>query len=153
MRDGGRSLDSLVSVHGNYQRKIPKKFLIQAGSLTRVLTTSMESGTLLCFPWVIMSNFSPARPSHVFNCTGIRFCRKSPAVGSMERQCPFAAFRLAEENARVAVSSRTLASAAASVFRTRPARDTGTADSGLLIVAVADTSGADDGTGAFWTGA
>lgn len=101
---------------------------------------------------VIISNFSPALPSHAFNCTGIKFSRKSPAVGSIERHRPSADFTLAEENARVAVSSRTLASAAALGSKTSPARDTGTADVGTLLVAGVDTTGVGNGVGVFWTG-
>lgn len=71
----------------------------------------------------------------------------------MKRHCPFAALRLAEEKARVAVPSRILASAAAWGFNTPPARDTGTAEVGFLSVAVADAAGDEDCTGAFWVGA
>lgn len=95
----------------------------------------------------MISNFWPALPSQAFNCTGIRFSRKSPAVGSIKRHCPSADFKLAEEKARVAVSSRTFASAAASGFRTSPARDTATADVGALSVAGVDTSGVGVGVG------
>lgn len=114
-----------------------------------MLTTSIESATSLCFPLVITSNFWPALPSHGFSCTGIKFSRKSPAVGSIKRHCPSADFRLAEEKARVAVSSRTLASAAASGFKTSPARDTATADVGALPVTELDTSGVGDSVGTF----
>lgn len=95
----------------------------------------------------MISNFSPALPSHAFNCTGIRFSRKSPAVGSIKRHFPSADFKLAEEKARVAVSSRTLASAAALGSKTSPARDTGTAEVGTLSVVGADTFGVGDGVG------
>lgn len=122
------------------------------GTLTTVLTTSIESATSLCFPLVIISNCSPALPSHAFSCTGIKFSRKSPAVGSIKRHCPSADFTLVEEKARVAVSSRTLASAAALGSKTSPARDTGTADVGTLLVAGEDTTSVGDGVGVIWTG-
>lgn len=122
------------------------------GNLTTVLTTSIESATSICFPLVTISNFSPALPSHAFNCTGIKFSRKSPAVGSINRHCPSADFTLAEEKARVAVSSRTLASAAALGSRTAPARDTGIADWGTVSVFGASISGVGDGVGEIWVG-
>jgi hypothetical protein len=77
--------------------------------------------------------------------TGIRFCRKSPAVGSMKRHCPLEVFIEAEEKARVAVVSFGLDSAAAEGWRTPPARETGTADVGLEDASwPADTAAAED---------
>ena len=63
-------------------------------------------------------------PSQAFNVTGIKFSRKSPAVGSTKRHWPSEDLMAAEEKARVAVSSRILASAAAAELRTPPARAT-----------------------------
>ena len=54
----------------------------------------------------------------------MRFSRKSPAVGSTERHWPEADLSDAAEKARVAVSSRGLASAAAEGLRTLPALET-----------------------------
>ena len=98
-----------------------------AKPLTKLLTTSIELAALLCFPTVIISNFSPALPSQALSCTGIRFCLKSPASGSTDRHCPPAVRSVADENARVAVASRTFAAAAACGLRTPPARATGSA--------------------------
>ena len=72
----------------------------------------------------MISNFSFALPSQVLVCTGIKFCRKSPDKGSIKRQDPSGALTETPENARVAVSSRWLASAAASAFNVPPARST-----------------------------
>jgi hypothetical protein len=80
--------------------------------------------TLLCLPDVITSNFWPSLPSQAATWTGMRFSRKSPAVASMERQRPSLVLTATLENARVAVSSRGLASAAADGLRTTPARET-----------------------------
>jgi len=80
---------------------------------------------------VMMSNFSPAEPWQSWMAMGIRFWRKSPAVGSMKRHCPLEVFIDAEEKARVAVVSLGFDSAAAEGWRTPPARETGTADVGL----------------------
>lgn len=87
------------------------------------------------------SNFSPGAPVQSTSSTGIKFSRKSPAVGFTERHFPSAAdFSDTEEKARVAVSSRWLASAAAEGLRKPPARDTGIGESlpgfGELGVAV-----------------
>lgn len=64
----------------------------------------------------------------------MRFWRKSPARGSMVRQSPVEDFREVEEEARVAVVSFLLASAAADGLRTPPARETGRGVVGLLPV-------------------
>lgn len=92
---------------------------------TAVLTTSIVPAWSSCLPLVMMSNFWFALPSQGFSWTGIRFWRKSPAAGSMERHCPLAALMVVEEKARVAVGSRGLASAAAAALRTPPARAMG----------------------------
>ena len=90
-------------------------------SLTKVLTMSAEPAWSLCFPAVTMSNFWPAVPSQAFTSTGMRFSLKSPAVALMDRHWPAADLRETEENARVAVSSRGFASAAAEGISTPPA--------------------------------
>jgi hypothetical protein len=79
------------------------------------------------------SNFSFAAPEQGTSETGIRFCLKSPAVGSTERHWPLAALMLAPVKARVAASSRSCASAAAEGWRTPPARETGTGVVGLVL--------------------
>lgn len=56
---------------------------------------------------------------------GIRFSRKSPARGSMDRQSPAEDLIETEVRARTAVSSRSWESAAAEASRVPPARDTG----------------------------
>lgn len=96
------------------------------GVLTTVLTMSMEFGAVMCFPAVMMSNFSFALPSHALSWTGIKFSRKSPAVASIKRHWPSDDLSDTEEKALVAESSRIFASAAASAFRTPPARATET---------------------------
>lgn len=77
------------------------------------------------------SNFSPAAPVQGPIAIGMRFWRKSPAVGSIERQLPEEVTREAEVKARVAVVSLGLDSAAAEGWRTPPARETGTGVVGL----------------------
>lgn len=62
----------------------------------------------------------------------MRFCLKSPAVGSTKRQFPSAALSETEEKARTAAASREFDSAAADGWRTPPARETGTADVGFV---------------------
>jgi hypothetical protein len=72
---------------------------------------------------------------------GIKFLRKSPAVALTERHFPSAAdFSDTEENARVALSSRWLASAAAEGLRKPPARETGIGDA---VVGLDTTGGAE----------
>jgi hypothetical protein len=61
----------------------------------------------------------------------MRFCLKSPAVGSMKRHWPEEDLMDTEENARIAVVSRGLASAAEDGWRVPPARETGTGVVGL----------------------
>jgi len=51
------------------------------------------------------SNFSFKLPSQSFIEIGIRFSLKSPAVGSMNKHCPLAAFSETLVNALVAVAS------------------------------------------------
>ena len=65
----------------------------------------------------------------------MRFSRKSPAVGSMNRHSPEDDLMATEEKARVAVSSRGLASAAAEGSRTTPARETEMTDADAVVVA------------------
>lgn len=103
----------------------------------RLLTTKVEFAALLCTPEVIRSNFSPADPVQGWRVTGIKFWRKSPAVGSTKRQFPSAALSETEEKARTAVPSRGLDSAAADGWRTPPARETGTAVVGLASATLA----------------
>lgn len=81
----------------------------------------------------MISNFSLGVPAQSTKETGMRFSRKSPAVGSMNRHWPFGACMLTEVKARVAVSSRSCDSATAVACKTPPARDTGTASVGLGI--------------------
>lgn len=63
---------------------------------------------------------------------GMRFCLKSPAVGSMKRHWPEDDLSETDVNARVAVVSRSLDSAAAEGWRTPPARETGTGVVGFV---------------------
>jgi hypothetical protein len=79
----------------------------------------------------------------------MRFSRKSPAVGSTKRHCPFEDLIETPVKARVAVSSTGLASAAAEGFSTTPARETEMTDA-EAVVAGADgaavvMAGADKG--------
>jgi hypothetical protein len=106
--------------------------------LVSLLTISVELAALLCAPEVMKSHFSLEEPSQGLRAIGIRFSRKSPAVGSTKRQVPRADLRDTEVKARVAVVSKTLASAAAEGLRTPPARETGTAERGAAEVAVPD---------------
>jgi len=62
---------------------------------------------------------------------GIRFWRKSPAVGSIDKQLPFEDLSDTAVLARTALLSRVCASAASDGFRVPPARDTGTGVVGL----------------------
>ena len=79
-----------------------------------------------------MSNFWFGEPSHATTATGIRFWRKSPAVGSTDRhRSPPLARRLTPSRALVAVGSGVWASAASSGFSTPPARETGTGSVGF----------------------
>ena len=79
------------------------------------------------------SNFSFKLPSHSSSAMGIKFCRKSPAVGSMKRQRPSADLTWTPVKARVAVLSKGLACAAAEGWRTPPARDTDTGEVGFAV--------------------
>jgi len=79
------------------------------------------------------SHFSFGEPEQSTSDTGIKFWRKSPAVGSTEMHCPFGARISTLENALVAVASRLFASAAADGWRVPPARDTGTGVVGLAV--------------------
>ena len=65
----------------------------------------------------------------------MRFSRKSPAVGSMERHWPEEDLMVVDVKVLTAVVSTGLASAAAEGFRTRPARETEIAEAGLAEVA------------------
>lgn len=71
---------------------------------------------------------------------GIRFCLKSPAVGSRNKHFPDASFRTIDEKAFTAVLSTTLASAAAEGSRTPPARDTGRGDVGSPVGRAEDSA-------------
>ncbi len=86
---------------------------------------------LLCLPSVMRSHFSFGEPVQSTSETGIRFSRKSPAVGSMKRHCPFGARIETLLKARLAVSSRWCDWAAAVGCRVPPARDTGTGSVGF----------------------
>lgn len=79
------------------------------------------------------SHFSFAVPAQSTSPTGIRFCRKSPAVGSTDRHWPFGARISTSLKARVAEPSRCCDSAAAVGFRVPPARETGTGVVGLAL--------------------
>ncbi len=68
----------------------------------------------------------------------MRFCRKSPAVGSIKRHWPAESWMETEENARTAVLSRGLDSAAAEGWRTPPARETGTGVVGFAVTTSSD---------------
>jgi hypothetical protein len=92
----------------------------------------------------MISNFSPAAPVQSATVTGMRFCRKSPALGSMERHWPEEVLMEADVNARVAVSSRGFASAAADGLRTPPARETGRGVVGLPASVAGTAVGAGD---------
>lgn len=97
-------------------------------------TTRIEFATLLCTPEVIRSKSWPElEESQARTWTWIRFWRKSPARGLIERQSPVESLIWTEEKARTAVLSRGLASAAAEGLRTPPAPETGTADVGLAV--------------------
>jgi hypothetical protein len=72
------------------------------------------------------SNFSLAEPVHGCTAMGMRFSRKSPAVGSMKRQSPLASVMETPVSARVAVLSNSWAAAAAVGTSSPPARETGT---------------------------
>lgn len=82
---------------------------------------------------MMRSNFSFRLPVHGCRLTGIKFWRKSPAVGLMKRHCPFEAFSETEEKARVAVLSRAFASAAEDGWSVPPAPETGTGVDGLAV--------------------
>lgn len=79
----------------------------------------------------MISKSSLGEPVHSAVWMGIKFSRKSPAVGSMKRHCPLGAFIGTDENARVAVSSRGLDSATAEGWRMPPAPETVTGVVGL----------------------
>jgi hypothetical protein len=70
---------------------------------------------------------------------GMRFSRKSPAVGSMKRHLPVESLMETEVKARVAVLSNGLASAAAEGLRTPPAPETEMTP----VVELADTGSAE----------
>ena len=72
---------------------------------TKLLTIRVAPFALLCLPAVMKSNFSFRLPSQSFIEIGIRFCLKSPAVGSMNRHWPLAAFNETLVNDLVAVAS------------------------------------------------
>jgi hypothetical protein len=81
-------------------------------------------GWSLCLPDDMTSNCCEALPSHAAMFTGTRLSRKSPVPEVTERHWPSAVLIAALENARVAVSSRTWASAtaaASSLVRVSPA--------------------------------
>jgi hypothetical protein len=103
---------------------------------TNALTTN-TAGRLglasLCLPCEMTSHFSFGEPEHSTREMGIKFCRKSPAVGSTNRHFPLGARISTLEKTRVAVSSRSWASAAAVGFRVPPALDTGTGSVGLKV--------------------
>lgn len=105
--------------------------------LVRVLTMRAEPLALLCLPAVMTSHFSFGAPVQSTRPTGMRFSRKSPAVGSTEMHWPLGARIETALNARVAVSSRWFASAAAEGFSVPPARETGTGSVGLAEIPVA----------------
>lgn len=65
--------------------------------------------------------------------TGMRFCLKSPAVGSMKRQRPDEDLREMEEKAKTAVVSLGFDSAAREGTRVPPARETGTGVVGFAV--------------------
>ncbi len=73
---------------------------------------------------------------------GIRFARKSPAVGSMNRHCPEDDLIETPVKARVAVSSRGFACAAAEGFKTLPARETAITEGLAGVAVVAGGAGA-----------
>ena len=106
---------------------------------TRVLTTKAAAVPLpllscrLCIPEVRISHFSFADPLHSTSCMGIKFSRKSPAVGSIKRHLPSGALMEILLKARVAVSSRWWDSATAVGCNMPPARETGTASVGLKL--------------------
>jgi hypothetical protein len=79
------------------------------------------------------SNFSFKLPVHGCRFTGIKFWRKSPAVGLIKRHCPLEALRETEVNARVAVLSRLFDSAADDGCSVPPAPETGTGVEGLAV--------------------
>ena len=81
----------------------------------------------------MISHFSFGAPVQSTTETGIRFCLKSPAVGSTERHCPFGSRIDTPSKARTAVSSRWCDSAAAVGCSVPPARDTGTGVVGLAV--------------------
>jgi hypothetical protein len=84
-------------------------------------------------PAVMRSNFSFKLPVHGCRFTGIKFWRKSPAVGLIKRHCPLEALRETEVNARVAVLSRGCDSAADDGCSVTPAPETGTGVEGLAV--------------------
>ncbi len=87
----------------------------------RVLTIRAELLALLCLPAVMMSHFSFGVPEQSTSETGIRFSRKSPAVGLTNRHCPLGARSSTPEKALVAALSRVVASAAEEGCRVPPA--------------------------------
>lgn len=78
----------------------------------------------MCLPLVMKSNFSLREPSQALRLIGMSSSRKSPAVLSMKRHWPAEDFSVTLAKARVAVSSRWLASAALVGSRMPPARET-----------------------------
>ena len=88
---------------------------------------------------MMRSNFWPADPSHGFTATGMRFSRKLPAVGSMNRHCPSEVLRDAEVTARVAVLSRCCDFATAVGLRNPPAPETPIFAVGLAATAASAT--------------
>ncbi len=108
-------------------------------------------GTLLCLPAVTMSQRSLDVPEQSTSEMGMRFSRKSPAVGSTKRHWPLGARMVTLVRLRVAVVSTALASAAA-VGLKEPPRDTGTALSGIsmaeMVPVTWEPRSADEGTAA-----
>jgi hypothetical protein len=105
----------------------------------KLLTTRVELAALLWTPLVMRSNFWPADPSHGFTATGMRFSRKLPAVGSMNRHCPSEVLRDAEVTARVAVLSRCCDFATAVGLRVPPAPETAIFPVGLAATGASAT--------------
>ena len=105
----------------------------------KLLTTRVELAALLWAPLVIRSNFWPADPSHGFTATGMRFSRKLPAVGSINRHCPSEVLRDAEVTARVAVLSRCCDFATAVGLRVPPAPETAIFPVGLAATGASAT--------------
>ena len=90
-------------------------------------------GLLLWTPEVTISHFSLGEPAQSTRVTGIRFSRKSPAVGLMKRHWPLGARISTLLNGRTAVLSKAWAWATAVGFRVPPAPETGTGVVGLKV--------------------